>query len=69
MLKSLNDYFEANKHDNPPANLADVEPLYQAPPFPAHPDAGNLPADQKIYNGNCRCGAVTYSVKTMPLEE
>ena len=69
MLKSFNEYFEANKHDNPPINYADVEPLYQTPSFPAHPDAGTLPADQKIYNGNCHCGAVTYAVKTTPLEE
>ena len=47
MLKTFNEYFEANKHDDPPINFADVNPLYQAPPFPAHPDAGNLPADQK----------------------
>lgn len=69
MLKSFNEFFEANKHDNPPINFADVEPLYQTPPFPAHPDAETLPADQKIYNGNCHCGAVTYAVKTTPLEE
>jgi hypothetical protein len=69
MLKNFHEYFEANKHDNPPVNFAAVEPQYKAPPFPSHPDADNLQPDQKIYNGNCHCGAVAYAVKTKPLEE
>ena len=69
MLKSFNDFFEANKHDNPPLPLAIKEPLYKHPPYPAHPDADNLTADEKIYNGNCHCGAVVYAVKTQTLEE
>ncbi|PMD54089.1 uncharacterized protein K444DRAFT_598507 [Hyaloscypha bicolor E] len=69
MLKNFHEYFEANKHDNPPVNFAAVEPQYKAPPFPSHPDADNLQPDQKICNGNCHCGAVAYAVKTKPLEE
>jgi hypothetical protein len=69
MLKNFHEYFEENKNDDPPVNFAAVEPLYKAPPFPAHPDADKLQPDQKIYNGNCHCGAVTYAVKTKSLEE
>ena len=69
MLKNFHEYFEANKHDNPPVNFAAAEPQYKVPPFPAHSDADSLQPDQKIYNGNCHCGAVTYAVKTKPLEE
>ncbi|KAE9370795.1 hypothetical protein N431DRAFT_510119 [Stipitochalara longipes BDJ] len=69
MFKDFNEYFEANKHDKPPVNFAAAEPKYQPPPFPPHPDANKLQPDERIYNGNCHCGAVTYAVKTKSLEE
>jgi len=69
MLKHSNEYFESIKHNNPPLPSAVADPQYKAPPFPLHLDAKNLTADERIYNGNCHCGAVTYAVKTKTLEE
>ncbi|PMD46638.1 hypothetical protein L207DRAFT_577485 [Hyaloscypha variabilis F] len=69
MLKNFNEYLNENKHDNAPFNFATVEPKYQPPPFPSHPDADRLQSDERIYNGNCHCGAVAYAVKTKSLEE
>ena len=37
---------------------------------PSVPDyQGEVEEDQKVYPGNCHCGAVTYALKTKPLEE
>lgn len=46
---------------------AALEPLYHAP----QASSSNLVAKDgfKIYNGNCHCGAVTYSVLSEPLTE
>ncbi|MCJ1228498.1 hypothetical protein MMC12_005159 [Toensbergia leucococca] len=38
---------------------------YQPPEIPAHPKEPG--SDQKVYSGNCHCGAVTYTVHTAPL--
>ena len=40
---------------------------YQAPPLPNW--AGEVEDGMKVYKGNCHCGAVTYAVKTEPLEK
>ena len=37
---------------------------------PSVPDyEGEVEEGQKVYHGNCHCGAVTYALKTEPLEE
>jgi len=66
MLKSFDFEINSGKERFPGAAR---DPPYQPPPFPKHPDADNLLSGLKIYNGNCHCGAVTYAVKTKPLEE
>ena len=45
----------------------DLEPKYEPPSFPHF--EGELGEGEKLYNGSCHCGAFTYSVKTIPIEE
>jgi hypothetical protein len=45
---------------------------YQQPSFPSEDELEkvlNVEEGLKIYNGNCHCKAVTYSVVTKPVEE
>jgi len=46
---------------------ADLAPPYQPPSFPPLPTS--VIEGVKAYNGNCHCGAVTYTVVTESLEE
>jgi hypothetical protein len=48
-------------------NGGDLEPKYQSPQLPAW--EGEVEDGFKIYQGSCHCGAVTYAVKTKPLNE
>ena len=45
----------------------DLDPKYETPPLPAW--HGEVEEGLEVYNGSCHCGAVTYAVKTKPLEE
>jgi len=45
---------------------ADIKSSYTPPTFPAH---GEVEEGKRIYDGNCHCGTVTFSVKWKPVEE
>jgi hypothetical protein len=45
---------------------ADREPKYIPPTIP--PYVGDVEEDFRVYNGNCHCGAVTYTAKLKPLK-
>lgn len=46
----------------------EVGERYQ-PPQPLTQEKDDVEDELKIYNGNCHCGAVDYTVKTKPLTE
>ncbi len=46
---------------------SDLQPQYQPPETSQEPE--DAEDGLKLYHGNCHCGAVTYTVKTKPLDD
>jgi hypothetical protein len=47
----------------------DAEPKYEPPATFPTLELGEGDEGLKLYNGNCHCGTVTYTVKTKPFNE
>jgi len=56
------DSLEDSKFDG-----ASLGSKYIPPPVPEH--GGEIEEGMRVYNGNCHCGSVTYTVKSKPLGE
>ncbi len=73
--RSTSDTFQARTLNDIDPDALEVETFKGAeldPPY--EPPASSRESKQaedgiKVYNGNCHCGAVTYTVKTKPLTE
>lgn len=65
MLQDID--IDALEHDLFPGES--IAEAYEPPQFPSAIALGEINANMTVYNGNCHCGAITYAVKTRPLEE
>jgi hypothetical protein len=45
---------------------AEIYSPYKPPTFPAH---GETEVGKRVYDGNCHCGAIKFSVAWKPVEE
>ena len=54
---------------NPRYDGAKLEPSYQAPKASSHVAKDDGEGEVEVYEGCCHCGAVTYTLKTKPLNQ